>query len=407
LAPLSTSRAALAGDLPTPVVHPLLWNAATNQPGTDEAPGLGTSFTASSSVFDSDAPEDAFGNQDGPTEPDTFIFGDTGTVDDGNATLGDGGETVDFLEWQTTSSTTVLGYELVLTQLDPFGRETELVRFLVDGVERDFFDNDSATGIDNSTINHVLRPFGQFVTGSTFRIEVTRGSALGPRITEINALTESFCGNETVEGDEECDDGNQDDGDGCSAACLVEEGCPSAPDESCIAAAKASLSIQEKTAGKEKLAAKLQAFASATAQADFGDPVAGATRYDVCVYDAKGALVASLGVARAGQTCGPADKPCWKDARGKGWSYKDPDAAASGVRKLAAVGGPAGKGKLQVQAGNNAAKGQTALPTGLAVALQGATAATLQVGASDAQCFRASLGTVVKADSVQFKAKAP
>ena len=292
------------------------------------------------------------------------------------------------------------------------------MRFLVDGVERDFFDNDSATGVDNSTINHVLRPFGGYgVTGSTFRIEVTRGSSLGPRITEINALTESFCGNEIVEGggsQEQCDDGNQDDGDGCSAACRVEAGCPAAPVAGCFLAEKASLSIQEKTAGKEKLAAKLHAFTIETAQAAFGDPVAGSTRYDVCVYGVKGALVslvASLGVARAGETCGPADAPCWKDARGKGWSYKDPDAAASGVRKLAAAGGPAGKGKVQVEAGNNSAKGQSALPTGLAAELQdsaaelqGYAAAILQVRMSDAQCVTASLINVVKSSDIQFRA---
>jgi hypothetical protein len=87
--------------------------------------------------------------------------------------------------------------------------------------------------------------------------------------------------------------------------------------------------------------------------------------------------------------------------------FKDPDASAGGVRTLAVAGGPAGKGKLQVQAGNNAAKGQNALPTGVAASLQGASSATLQVLTSDARCFEAGLSTVQKADGVQFKAKAP
>jgi cysteine-rich repeat protein len=407
LALLAWSGAARAGaPLPPGVVHPILWNAASNVAPVDEAPGLSTGFTASSAVFGTDIPEDAFGNGDGAVEPNTFIFGDGGTGDNGNAILGDGGETVDFIEWQTTSPTTVLGYELALTQFDPFGRETELVRFLVDGVERDLFDNDSETGADNSTIHTVLRSFGSFVTGSTFRIEVTR-SGLAPRITEINALTESFCGNTTVEGAEECDDGNPLDGDGCSAACLLEPGCPAAPAESCVAAAKASLSIKETTAGKEKLTATFQGFESATVQADFGDPATGSTRYDLCVYGPAAELAASLGVDRAGEACGPQAKPCWKDKGGKGWSYKDADASASGVRKLSAASGPAGKGKLQLQAGNSAAKGQNALPMGIATALQGASSATLQVLTSDAPCYEAALSTVQKADGVLFKAKAP
>jgi cysteine-rich repeat protein len=404
---LAWAGAARAGaPLPPGVVHPFLWNAASNVAPVDEVPGLSTGFTASSAVFGTDTVEDAFGNADGGVEPNTFIFGDGGTVDNGNAILGDGGETVDFIEWQTTSPTTVLGYELALTQFDPFGREAELVRFLVDGVERDLFDNDAATGEDGNTILRVQRRFGSFVTGSTFRIEVTR-NGLAARITEIDALTESFCGNTTVEGVEECDDGNQLDGDGCSAECLPEPGCLPAPAESCVAASKASLSIQEKSAGKEKLTATLSAFASATAQSDFGDPATGGTRYDLCVYDSAGALAASLAVDRAGDVCGPQAKPCWKNKGGKGWSYKDAGASASGVRKMSAASGPAGKGKLQLQAGNNAAKGQSALPTGLATALQGAGSATLQVLTSDAACYEAALSTVHTADGIQFKAKAP
>ena len=188
---------------------------------------------------------------------------------------------------------------------------------------------------------------------------------------------------------------------------VPEPGCPAAPAASCVSMAKASLSVQEKKVGKEKLAAKLQSLESAAVQADFGDPATGATRYDVCVYDAAGALAASLVVDRAGASCGASAKPCWKDKGGKGWSYKDPDASAGGVRTLAVAGGPAGKGKLQVQAGNNSAKGQSSLPTGIAALLQGASSATLQVLTSDARCFEAGLSTVQKADSVQFKAKAP
>ena len=403
---LACTGAARAGPpLPPGVVHPILWNAASNVASVDEAPGLSTGFTVSSAVFDADIPEDAFGNADGAVEPDTFIFGE-GTADNDNLVLGDGGETVDFIQWQTTSPTTVLGYELVLGQLDPFGREAELVRFLVDGVERDFFDNDSATGVDNSTILHVLRPFGTLVTGSTFRIEVTR-AGIGPRITEINALTESFCGNATTEGAEECDDGNTAAGDGCDAACLEESSspCAVAPILACVNAGKASLSVLESKPGKEKLKLALKKLADSVPLADLGDPVGGTTRYDVCLYGDADQLVAELSVDRAGQSCG--GKPCWKAAGGVGFKYKDAGASASGVSKLSLKSGEAGKGALSLQAGNRADRGQSALPTGIAAALQGALAATVQVHSDAPACFAAELGTVKQAGPDRFQASAP
>src|SRR4030095_5318775 len=113
--------------------------------------------------------------------------------------------------------------------------------------------------------------------------------------------------------------------------------------------------------GKEKLPAKLRAFGSETVQADFGDPVAGSTRYDVCIYDGTDALAAALAVDRAAATGRPQAQPWWKDERGEGGSYKTPGAAASGARTLSVAGGTAGKGKVQLRAGNNAGKGQSAL----------------------------------------------
>jgi hypothetical protein len=183
--------------------------------------------------------------------------------------------------------------------------------------------------------------------------------------------------------------------------------CAPAPLPACSPAAKASLAVSEKKEGKEKLTAKLRSFAAATTQADFGSPLAGDTRYALCVYDAADVLVSALVVDRAGETCGPKAKPCFEDKRGKGWSYKDPAAAASGVRALGATSGPAGKGKLLVKAGNHAAKGQIALPTGVAAALQAASSATLQLLVSDGACFGATLRNVSVADGLQFKAKTP
>ncbi|NOX31650.1 MAG: hypothetical protein GXP35_16630, partial [Actinobacteria bacterium] len=106
-------------------------------------------------------------------------FSDGGVNDNGNAIFGDGEERVDFIQWQTTQPVTLGGYEINFGNAD--GRTAQLVRFLVDGVEQDFFDNNSAP-------NKVERIFASgLVTGSTFRIELTRDFG-GPRIAEINAI---------------------------------------------------------------------------------------------------------------------------------------------------------------------------------------------------------------------------
>lgn len=90
-----------------------------------------------------------------------------------------------------------------------------------------------------------------------------------------------------------------------------------------------------------------------------------------------------------------------------GWSYKDPDAASDGVKKLLGVSGAAGKGQWKLQAGNHEQKEQVTLPRGVSAALEGATQARLQLVASDGACFDATLGTVKKADGLEFKATTP
>ena len=183
--------------------------------------------------------------------------------------------------------------------------------------------------------------------------------------------------------------------------------CPSVPRTGCLVAAKGTLKIKEKKPGAEKFALKLKGFSAATAQSDFGDPVGGVTVYDVCLFDGDGDSLVRLTVDRAGQSCGSAAKPCWKAKGVKGFGYKDPDAGASGVRKLASSAGPAGKGKLSLQAGNKGKQGQISLPYGIARRLDGESSVFVQVSASDAACFEATFGTVKKADGIQFKAKAP
>lgn len=120
--------------------------------------------------------------------------------------------------------------------------------------------------------------------------------------------------------------------------------CDPAPRLDCIAAGSAKLSVSEKKAGKEKLALQLKKLVDPIAQGQFGSPVTGTTRYDVCIYDGAGTLAGGVGLARAAALCGKKDKPCWKDLSGRGFQYSDRGATA-GVTKLIAKAGDAGKAK--------------------------------------------------------------
>lgn len=216
------------------------------------------------------------------------------------------------------------------------------------------------------------------------------------------------CGNGVVQEGEECDDGNTLSGDECSPTCQL-AACTPAPLAECAPAIKGSLSADEKKVGGEKLKATLSKFDAGIPLGDLGTPVTADTTYAVCIYDGSNdALLVDLGLdSTAGQLCGAKGKPCWKAKGTKGFDYKDSDAAEAGVKKLALKAGAAGKGKVQLDAGNKEKKGQTSLQTGIASALGGVTSARLQIVADGGSCYEGFFTTVKKADGVKFKAKLP
>lgn len=178
-----------AGAQTTNYLDRLAFNAASNTltgrglaQFDDEGPGLIVNGSASAGIGGDD-PADAGGNNNGPIEPNDYIFADGGAADNGNGIFGDGGEAVDFLAWHTATPLTLAGFRVGMAGdgLDP-NRDTELVRFLVEGVEVDLFDNNGFDG-------DITRLFsGGAVTGDDFRIEFTRTTSAGQRVFEVDAV---------------------------------------------------------------------------------------------------------------------------------------------------------------------------------------------------------------------------
>jgi cysteine-rich repeat protein len=213
----------------------------------------------------------------------------------------------------------------------------------------------------------------------------------------VCAGSSDLCGDTVLQGacGEECDDGNLTPGDGCSELCLIEN-CPATVIVGCTDAVQAVLKVVEKSAGKESVKVILKKFAIQTTGSDLGDPVAGTTEESACLYDDSGNLVVSLNVNRPGDTCD--GKPCWKAKGDAGWIYKDKALASDGVAVMSYGSGDAEKGKAITVAKNNAANGQTSLPTGIAAQLAGQAAPTIQMTASDGGCFTATMNGVKKDD---------
>ncbi|MBI1367492.1 MAG: hypothetical protein GC162_02435 [Planctomycetes bacterium] len=173
-----------AGVASASTVDPILFNANTNTGGDDPA-GLGTAFSATSSI-PGDTVEDAFGNNDGGIESNTFIFDNGRTADNGNLVLGDGGESVDSISWSTTSVIILDGYRLLANPDNVgggnFSRGVELAQFSVQGEADDLYDRDHQDGA-------IDRLFAIPQVGNAFQLSVTHFNDQGARINEIDALT--------------------------------------------------------------------------------------------------------------------------------------------------------------------------------------------------------------------------
>lgn len=233
-----------------------------------------------------------------------------------------------------------------------------------------------------------------------FALSIATGVACSPARAGEGAV----CGNGVLEGDERCDDGNTEDGDGCSSQCRIRL-CLSSPPAGCIVARRAKLAAQQKVTetkqvGSMKLA--LGDFAEDVARSDFGDPVFDTTRYDLCVYNQNDRLIAQFLVDRGFRTCGKKQKACWGPLRDKGYRYRDSERVASGIDSLVLLGGPAGGGNVSAS-GRRTQKAKS-LPL-VTRNLENNSRASLRLMIDNGRCIAATLDDVKVAKEHRFRAR--
>src|SRR2546427_4060921 len=133
---------------------------------------------------------------------------------------------------------------------------------------------------------------------------------------------------------------------------------------------------------------------AATSKTDFGDPVS-STSYRLCVYDAPGGTPALelSAAAPAGGLC--AGKPCWKESTA-GFKYSNAPLTPDGLRRILLKAGGSGAAKISLKGrGVN-----LPLPT-----LPLSPPVTVQLQATNGQCWDAVYGTPLVNDASEFKAR--
>jgi len=242
----------------------------------------------------------------------------------------------------------------------------------------------------------------------------------------VVGVTAEGCGDGFVDADEECDDGNGQSNDGCSAACESESvnstttttttstststtttlepvfACPLVPRTGCVDSRKAGFQIRNHVDDvKDQLKWKF-VKGGAFSHAELGDPLA-TSIYRLCVYDETGDVPSIAGSLEI--TAGTN----WQNKDPKGFVYKEKSGAADGVMSVQLKPSDStGKSKLQLKA-----KGATInwpVPfDGVQYFAQDSLVAVQLVNSDTPTCWTSAFvaaGTK-KNEPGQFKAKAP
>jgi cysteine-rich repeat protein len=227
------------------------------------------------------------------------------------------------------------------------------------------------------------------------------------------------CGDGTVAGLEQCDDGNAVAGDCCDLACQPEpalQPCPSAslclahrcdgagkcgvpePPTNCtpsLQAGKSTIALKRTAGGSnDTLTWKLRK-GGVTPLAALGDPYV-STAYALCGYGPGPSLLFELD-APPGDVC--AGRACWSLLGRTGFTYRDRDRTPNGLDLLRVRSGDAGRVSM-IAKGKGSSLALPPLPMALP--------ATVQLRTSDGVCWETIFSSTgaVRNDDAQFKGRA-
>ncbi len=189
-----------------------------------------------------------------------------------------------------------------------------------------------------------------------------------------------------------CDDGSQCTDDACQSGQCVGVPTPASGCKTPTLPLKSQLVMKDKSPDTGDQVVWKWTKGQATTFAELGDPAA-TDAYELCVYGPGSTLLFSAKVP-AGGTC--AGVPCWKTLPAKGYSYKDKDRTPDGMEKLSLTSGAAGAAKISAKGKgvhlNMPTLGSVALP--IQTQLRGA-----------GQCWEADYSTAIVNVPSQFKAR--
>ncbi len=172
--------------------------------------------------------------------------------------------------------------------------------------------------------------------------------------------------------------------------------CAATPRADCrtpVLSGAASVSMRDQAVDAKDALQWKWARGAATAPSDLGDPTT-STRYDLCLYDGGGALVASA-AAPAGGVCGA--RACWT-AKSTGFRYTQKALVPNGIADLDVRSGAAGKARVSLKA-----KGDPLALPALPIAT---LPLTVQLANDVGTCWSATYDANVRANSSDtFKAK--
>ena len=246
---------------------------------------------------------------------------------------------------------------------------------------------DGASGMLEETILPWNLPGNLFGIG----LDVEQGSVL---IADGDSMwLFDPCGNGLIAGaGEQCDDGNQVSGDGCSQSCRLEL-CPSVPAPGCHqpgGAAQSSIQIKKSSTGK-----LVWKWKGTGAVGDFGDPE-GTDDYVLCLYDAHGGV-------QPLRTFGAPAGARWRAKGGSGFFYASPAARADGILFQNPTALPDGivRVKLRASAGrvHIAAKGTGDLLDGLAMPFVPSLRVQLHRSGAPGTCWEAAFTSDIHTSS--------